>query len=303
MADDDGGLIDDEFARRMARSIRRLEHTPESIPLPEAPPQVPYYVEFLGKLKATLHSSAASTGAKASIWAPPNSTSAPEDTEQEEVTVFPWFLSTGPPGSTGSLGSTGDFGMTLVKDTKITVGSFGGRLYVTHPGNIPGWFELKTALPSSGGSVSPGQHAEAFLVDGLGVTDTSNSFVIYDELGIYRGREKDKYSSPHNDGSKGKVRFDPLRGRLIIEQMTPHALQIMGTINESTGLSSTDSSFDVDNVYVMQPPGAIITDTDPASGSFGVTNREFDGDNNDEAILTWDENDVDWKALDVMCPG
>ena len=109
-------------------------------------------------------------------------------------------------------------------------------------------------------------------------------------------------SAPDGWGRAIIARWSPDAQKWLIVWMQPHALQIMGVINESGDVAKADSTFDVDAVYVMQPPGAIITDTDPASSTFSVTNREFDGDNNDEAIATWDEKDVDWKALDVMCP-
>ena len=164
-------------------------------------------------------------------------------------------------------------------------------------------FELKDNLPASG-SVIAGQQATAHPVNAAGVVDTAvdQEFEVYDELGVYRGRKKDKYSSPHNQGSRGIARWSKDAQKWFIVSMQPHALQIMGVINEAGDVAAADSTFDVDAVYVMQPPGAIITDTDPASSTFGITNREFDGDNNDEAIATWDEKDTDWKALDVMCP-
>jgi len=162
-------------------------------------------------------------------------------------------------------------------------------------------FELKNNLPASG-TVSAGQQATAYRLKPNDTVDTATEFEVYDERGIYRGRKNGRYSSPHDRGSKGVARWNRVQGRLSIVSMTPHALQIMGTINESSGVEKTDSSFNIDNVYVMQPPGAIITDTDPASSSFGIANREFAGDDNDYMIATWDENYYDWRALDVMCP-
>lgn len=165
-------------------------------------------------------------------------------------------------------------------------------------------FELKDNLPSSG-SVSAGQQATAHPVDAAGVVDTDvdREFEVYDELGVYRGRAKDKYSSPHDQGSRGVAKWSPDAQKWLIVSMQPHALKIMGVINEPVDdVEKADTEFNVDAVYVMQPSGGLITDTDPASTAFVIKNRSFDGDNNTECIADWDENDTDWKATDVICP-
>ncbi len=164
-------------------------------------------------------------------------------------------------------------------------------------------YELKDNIPVSG-SVAKEQTGTAYRLKADDTIDTGTEFEIFDEEGVFRGRKNGKYSSPHDRGSQGIVRWNRDQDRLAIVTMTPHALQIMGLVNESAGpgFVKADSTFDMESVYVMQPPGAIITDTDPASATFAIQNREFDGDDGDEAIATWDENDVNWKALDVMCP-
>ncbi len=162
-------------------------------------------------------------------------------------------------------------------------------------------FELKDNLPSSG-SVSTGQQATAHPVNAAGVVDTAvdREFEVHDELGVYRGRKKDKYSSPHSQGSRGVARWSPDAQEWEILSMQPHALQIKGPLTGA--LVKATGSFNIDGVTVMQPPGAIITDTDPATSTFGITNRAFDGDNNAVCIATWDEAAQDWLALDIPCP-
>lgn len=162
-------------------------------------------------------------------------------------------------------------------------------------------YELKDNIPVSG-SVAKEQTGTAYRLKADDTVDTGTEFEIFDEEGVFRGRKNGLYSSPHDRGSQGIVRWNRDQDRLSIVTMTPHALQIMGLINEAGDVVKADSSFDVDAVYVMQPSGAIITDTDPASSTFSITNRSFDGDDDAEAIATWDEKDTDWKALDVICP-
>ena len=114
------GYIDEGSFKRLSQQLRRAENAPEPENRErEEPGQVPYYVEFMGKLNGTLHSSAESTaaestGAEASIWAA-HSDHEPKDTTRD-VTVYPWFLNSG---------------QSISKFTKITAGSYGGKLYVT----------------------------------------------------------------------------------------------------------------------------------------------------------------------------
>ena len=160
--------------------------------------------------------------------------------------------------------------------------------------------ELKDAMPTSG-SVAAGQTATAYFLGEDGDIVTAIEFEVTDVFGVYRGRENGKYSDPHDRGSQLYAKFAPDSGVWEIVDMTPNALMIMGQLTDDID-KVDDTSFDVDNVYVMQPSGAIITDTDPASATFGITNRAFDGDDGTEVIAVWDEADTDWKAIDVICP-
>jgi len=173
-----------------------------------------------------------------------------------------------------------------------------------HPHDVDRWevvdmraidmmrFELKEAL-------TPGGTVDAYYLDAAGSIQSGVVFEVTDVLGVHRGRANGAFSSPHHRGSQGYAWYMHDLERFEIMKLQPHALQIMGDLTADV---SGGISFTMENVYVMQPPGAIITDTNPASSTFSVTNREFDGDEGDEAIATWDENDGDWKALDVMCP-
>lgn len=165
-------------------------------------------------------------------------------------------------------------------------------------------FEMKVDMPTSG-SVAAGQSGVAYRLKPDGSIDTGTEFTVYDERGVYRLRANGKYSGDHDRGSQGVAGWHYAKDRIRILSATPNALMIMGTINEEdtpSGITKAEGSFDVDNVYVMQPSGSIITDTDPASDTFGITNRKFDGDDGTEVIAVWDEKDLDWKAIDVICP-
>lgn len=168
------------------------------------------------------------------------------------------------------------------------------------------WFELKNELPDTAGtarsSVSPGQEVIAHPRDWNGsawVTDTAggSEYTVVDELGVYRGRGRSQYSSPHNQGSLGRSRFNSESGEHEIVQLEPHALMIRGT---TTG-EWTAGSFNIDTVKVMQPIGAIITDYDPADDIPINDFLDFEGSSSDVIVAVWDEEDVDWKLLQKAC--
>jgi len=156
-------------------------------------------------------------------------------------------------------------------------------------------FELKDAL-------TPGSNATAHPIKSDDSTDetAASEFEVYDPYGKHRGRAKDAYSSPHDDGSKGLARYNPLTQQWEIVELQPAALMIKGQLKSA--LVAASGTFDVDNVSVMQPIGGLITDTDPASSSFTITNRSFDGDDNAWVYALWDEAARAWVAFDIPCP-
>ena len=80
--------------------------------------------------------------------------------------------------------------------------------------------------------------------------------------------------------------------------MEPHALMIQGAVT-----LDWDSNPDtIDGVIVLQPIGAIITNTDPAedvavTNLFGHTANE-----NKIVVAVWDESTTSYKSLQIGCP-
>lgn len=174
-----------------------------------------------------------------------------------------------------------------------------GRWYAWAPplDNSLQYFELKDAI-------EPGDtSATAYLRFWNGSayeTTTEIEFEVYDVLGIHRGRAKDAFSSPHDDGSFGSARFKSASGQWEIDDMTPHALMIHGQL--TADLATTDSTTTIDGTEIMQPVGGIITNTDPAA-SITVNNLfSFEGDNDGQLIAVWNEEDEDWDIIQVECP-
>lgn len=118
------------------------------------------------------------------------------------------------------------------------------------------WFELKTNLPSSG-TVIAGQSATAFFVKPNGVVDTTTEFTVFDELGVYRGRAKDKFTTPNNQGSRGRAKLDVDKGRLYIVEMTPHVLRISG-VTGSAVLPTTTQFTLSGTPELMNPSGSLF---------------------------------------------
>jgi hypothetical protein len=155
-------------------------------------------------------------------------------------------------------------------------------------------FELKTAL-------TPGSTADAYPLDDEGdpITDDADVvFEVVDTRGIYRGRAKDAYSSPHDQGSRGEARLR--NGVWEITYLQPHALLIRGQL--TADLEATDATCTIDGVEVMQPSGAIIVTTDPAANVTSTNRHKHEGSENGEVTAAWDEaNDVFYN-VQTDCP-
>jgi len=160
------------------------------------------------------------------------------------------------------------------------------------------WVELKDAL-------APGGHATAHPRDWDGsawVTDTtaSREIEVYDEIGTCRGRGKGTYSSPHDAGSIARVRLNTQSSRWEIVDLQPNALLITGLA--TAAVASTDSTFTIDGVTVMNPSGGLICDTDPAAAITVYNVHSWDADDDARVEAAWNETTDHWEALQVTCP-
>ena len=129
-------------------------------------------------------------------------------------------------------------------------------------------------------------------------TDADKEFEAVDVLGIYRGRKKDKFTSPHNEGSIVRSVLNTDSNQWEIVEITPHALWITGSLTDDF---DTDEDFTVDGVAVMFPTGAIIVDTDPAANITAHNGHDWDGSNNALAELRWNEASTQWDCVELDC--
>lgn len=153
-------------------------------------------------------------------------------------------------------------------------------------------FELKESL-------TPGETVEAYPLDDQDapITDSSAVFEVTDARGVYRGRAKDQYASPHNQGSRGEAVWR--RGRWEIDWLTPHALAIRGEL--TADLETTAETFTIDAVDVLQPEGAIIVDQDPAQPI--TVNNKFTHEGNEDGLARadWNQTTAEWDSLQTQC--
>ncbi len=160
------------------------------------------------------------------------------------------------------------------------------------------FFELKTAL-------TPGELAEAHPATWDGEawivnTEEDAVFDVRDTLGVFRGRARDAYSEPHNLGSRGLARWCSEQDVWRIVELQPHALTIDGKLTDD--LATTDSTFEIDNVRVMQPTGAIIVHADPAE-PITVNNKfSWEGDEEGYVQAQWNEAIAEFDEDQVECP-
>jgi hypothetical protein len=169
---------------------------------------------------------------------------------------------------------------------------------LVRPGTKVRWFELKDALTPGGSATAHRRKWDADAEEYETDTDADAEFEVYDELGLWRGRAKDEYSSPHDAGSIGWAQKLDQRWQII--QMQPHALLIRG--QNTAAVATTDETFTIDSVTVEFPVGAIITDQDPA-GNITIHNvHDHEGDDEAEVAATWSEGSANWKGIQMDCP-
>ena len=152
------------------------------------------------------------------------------------------------------------------------------------------YFELKDDL-------TPGGSATALLREwnsGTSQYETgTDEFEVYDVFGEYRGRKKDKYTTPHDAGSRGEAVQNTQNSHWEIKELQPAALMILG---QATADFST-ATFTIDGVVVLQPIGGLITDQDPA-GNITVANLfGYAGSDNDSIVAIWDEANDRYIAI------
>jgi len=168
---------------------------------------------------------------------------------------------------------------------------------------IPAWayryFEVKYAhTPGATTEVHPLIWSGTdWVVD----TQASHEFGVKDYWGIFRGRAKDAYASPHNQGSRGYAVYSGTKPcGWHMRWLQPHALMVKGQLTDD--LASTDSTFEIDGFEIMQPTGGLIVDQDPGDDLTIQNTFSCEGDDNGIVIAEWNEAQAHWEAQGIACP-
>lgn len=160
-------------------------------------------------------------------------------------------------------------------------------------------FELKDAH-------TPGDTSTAYNQSWSGTawetddTDSDTEFEVVDVKEIYRGRAKDAYSSPHDNGSLGTAEYNRTTGQWEMTWLQPIALRIKGLT--TAAVDELDSTFDIDAVGIMSPPGAIIVDQDPGDDITVENTFSCEADDNGIVHAAWDEDTAEWSGDAIACP-
>jgi hypothetical protein len=178
------------------------------------------------------------------------------------------------------------------------------------------WCRVRISNPSSGSGVyrvlfelkydhTPGGTTGVYPRDYDGadwVTDVDDDrvFSVRDERAVYRGRARDKFSSPHDRGSYGEALRFPGCSDWIMVWLEPHALMVKGQLTDD--LASTDSTFEIDGFEIMQPTGGLIVDQDPGDDLTIQNTFSCEGDDNGIVIAEWNEAQAHWEAQGIACP-
>ncbi len=150
---------------------------------------------------------------------------------------------------------------------------------------------------------TPGSTTAAHPRDWTGsawVTDTAanREFDVTDQLSEYRGRGKDDFSSPHNQGSLGVAERNTASGEWEIVRMQAHALWLVGNVYADF---AAGVDFEIDGTEIAFPIGSIITNTDPAA-NIPVTNiHNWDGSEDGVAEVRWNEEQARYETPELDC--
>ncbi len=158
------------------------------------------------------------------------------------------------------------------------------------------WFELKNDLV-------PGGSAGAYSLNLSGnpiTNDASTEITVYDALGQFMGRAKDKFSSPHNQGSRGVARWCNYFKKWHVEKLTPHALMIRGIATDD--VAEGDDTFDIEEVRILFPTGAIICDHDPGEDTTVENIFKHAIDEGYPAQANWNQQSGEWDSVQSACP-
>lgn len=174
-----------------------------------------------------------------------------------------------------------------------------GRQPRTGPAHFLTYFELSEDL-ELGGTAAAWKLVET--ADGLELpaVEDREIIVVADSLVQCRGRGKDKFDDPHDDGSRGLARYNAARAKWTIVQIQPPALIIRGLL--TADLATTGGTFTIDGLSIMQPVGGMMIDQDPADPITVYNVFSWEGDNNGVCIAAWNEDTGHWEAVNVECP-
>ncbi len=156
--------------------------------------------------------------------------------------------------------------------------------------------------------LEPGGTAKAVRLvpdgDGWKHAEPEHEVVVRDGLGTTRGKKALEGESPSDEADGTHVvaykAHDHADWEIVEAQ--PWPLMIRGKLTDD--LDTTDGTFKIDGVVVLQPVGAIdvghIVD-----GSDEVTVHNifsWEGDDNGNVMAVWNEEDTRWEAVQVECP-
>lgn len=182
----------------------------------------------------------------------------------------------------------------------------GGWDIVTPPFDV--WrVELAASSGSSGGDndLTPGGSALANLLEDDLTFNENVEITITDRLGHHRGRARNKYSSPHDRGSRYYVKYFADADAWEILGPPDHATHIRGTVTSSSGggdFTESDTTFEIASAQVLVPTGGLICDQDPA-GDITIYNVfGCAGSAGGEVQAVWNEASDRWDAQGIECP-
>jgi len=146
--------------------------------------------------------------------------------------------------------------------------------------------------------LAPGGTAYANPLNADGTPYTDVTFDIEDVYGMFRGRKRDKFASPHNKGSRGYALMNASLDSGEILYMQPVALTLRGV----TYAAVTGGAITLTSHHVMEPVGGIIWDQDPAGDITCDNTFSSEIDEGGIVVANWDEATVDWQGYPTECP-
>ena len=169
------------------------------------------------------------------------------------------------------------------------------QMYIATEDSHLQYFELKDDLNTSSNTVDAYPRYYDHLTDKW-ITDEDVVLTLTDQLHTRKGRKRDKFFPPNDEGSFGRAVKHTVTNLWHIVDLVPTALWLSGIIVSDFN-SDASVFFIKPNPTIDFPIGAVITDQDPAIVMVVFNPNDIWGSAGDRAEIRWNGVSRRWEVV------